>query len=126
VTAWAPPLLCSFAGSFFQVAVPLALAGYFWWRKDSFAVIVCGAWAAESLNNVSVYIADAQVMVLPLFNDDGSGSGHDWHNILGQLGWLNATDAIANAVRAASVCLFVVALGLAMLGFYRAREARPR
>ena len=121
LTYWAPAMLCSFAGSFLQVAAPLALGGYFWWRKDRFAVILCAAWAAENLDNVSVYIGDAQRMVLPLFGDDGSGSGHDWHNILRDLGWLNATDAIANAVRAASVCLFVVALGLAVLGFYRAR-----
>ena len=104
------------------MAAPLGLGAYFWWRKDRFAVILCGAWAAENLNNVSVYIGDAQRMVLSLFGDDGSGSGHDWHNILRDLGWLNATDAIANAVRAASVCLFVVALGLAMLGFYRAHR----
>ena len=120
LTFWAPAMLCSFAGSFLQVAAPLSLGAYFWGRKDRFAVILCGAWAAENLNNVSVYIGDAQRMVLSLFGDDGSGSGHDWHNILRDLGWLNATDAIANAVRAASVCLFVVALGLAVLGFYRA------
>ena len=34
LTAWAPALLCSFAGSFLQVAAPLLLAGYFWWRRD--------------------------------------------------------------------------------------------
>ena len=50
--------------------------------RDRFAVILMVAWAAESLHNVSVYIGDAQVMVLPLFGDDGSGAGHDWHNIL--------------------------------------------
>lgn len=122
LTCWAPAMLCSFAGSFLQVAAPLGLGAYFWWRKDRFAVILCGAWAAENLNNVSVYIGDAQRMVLPLFGDDGSGAGHDWHNILRNLGWLHATDAIANAVRAASVCLFVVALGLAVLGFYRAHN----
>jgi len=62
-------------------------------------------------------------MLLPLVGDDGSGAGHDWHNILGTLGWLGSTDAIANAVRTASVLLFIVALGLAVLGFYRTRRA---
>jgi len=123
LTMWAPALLCSLAGSFLQVAAPLGLATYFWWRRDWFAVIVLFAWAAESLNNVSVYIGDAQRMVLPLFGDDGSGAGHDWHNILGELGWLGATDQLANVVRTASVILFVVAVGLALLGFARARQA---
>lgn len=123
LTFWAPPLLCSFAGSFMQVAAPLGLAGYFWWRRDDFAVILMLAWAGESLNNVSVYIGDAQAMVLPLFGDDGSGAGHDWHNILSQTGLLGSTDAIAHAVRGVSVILFVVAFGLAVWGFARARRA---
>ena len=123
LTVWAPALLCSLAGSFLQVAAPLGLAAYFWWRRDWFAVLILFAWAAESLNNVSVYIGDAQRMVLPLFGDDGSGAGHDWHNILGELGWLGATDQLANVVRTASVILFVVTLGLAVLGFARARRA---
>jgi hypothetical protein len=123
LTAWAPPLLCSFAGSAAQVAGPLLLGAYFWWRRDHLAVILMVAWAAENLHNVSVYIADAQVMILPLFGDDGSGSGHDWHNILTQLGLLQATDQIALVVKTGSIVLFVVALGLAALGFSRARRA---
>ena len=81
------------------------------------------AWSAENLHNVSVYIADAQVMVLPLFGDDGSGAGHDWHNILLALNALGATDQLALVVKTCSVILFVVALGLAALGFSRARRA---
>ncbi len=123
LTMWAPALLCSLAGSFLQVAAPLGLAAYFWWRRDWFAAIVLIAWAAESLNNVSVYVGDSQRMVLSLFGDDGSGAGHDWHNILRDLGWLGATDQLANVVRTASIILFVVALGLAVLGFARARRA---
>lgn len=123
LTFWAPPLLCSLAGSFLQVAAPLGLAGYFWWRRDEFAVILMVAWAAENLHNVSVYVGDAEVMLLPLFGDDGSGAGHDWHTILGQLGRLGATDQLANAVMTLSVILFVVALGLAVWGFARARRS---
>ncbi len=123
LTAWAPALLCSFAGSAAQVAAPLLLGAYFWWRRDQLAVILMVAWAAENLHNVSVYIGDAQVMILPLFGDDGSGAGHDWHNILGALNTLAATDQIALVVRTASVILFVLALGLAALGFSRARRA---
>lgn len=123
LTLWAPPLLCSLAGTLLQLAAPLLLAGYFWWRRDQFAVILMVAWAAENLHNVSIYIADAQVMVLPLFGDDGSGAGHDWHNILLELNALEATDQLALVVRTASVILFVVAVGLAVLGFSRARRA---
>jgi hypothetical protein len=120
---WAPTLLMQMGGSLGQVALPLVIAACFWWRRDDFAVSVLLAWAAESLHNVSIYVADAQDMLLPLVGDDGSGAGHDWHNVLGTLGWLESTDAIANAVRTASVLLFIVAVGLAALGFARARRA---
>jgi hypothetical protein len=123
LTGWAPALLCSLAGSSLQVAAPLLLGVYFWWRRDQLAVILMVAWAAENLHNVSVYIADAQVMILPLFGDDGSGAGHDWHNLLLALNALEATDQLALVVKTASVILFVVALGLAALGFSRSRRA---
>jgi len=123
LTMWAPALLCSLAGSLLQVTAPLLLGAYFWWRRDHLAVILMVAWAAENLHNVSVYISDAQVMILPLFGDDGSGAGHDWHNILLALNVLEATDQLALVVRTASVILFVVALGLAVLGFSRAHSA---
>ena len=123
LTLWAPALLCSVAGSALQIAAPLALAAYFWWRRDDLAVILMVAWAAENLHNVSVYVADAQVMVLPLFGDDGSGAGHDWHNILLALGVLGSADRLALVLKTASVMLFVVALGLATLGFCRTRRS---
>ena len=123
LTLWAPALLCSVAGSALQIAAPLALAAYFWWRRDDLAVILMVAWAAENLHNVSVYVADAQVMALPLFGDDGSGAGHDWHNILLELGALGSADRLALVLKTASVMLFVVALGLATLGFCRTRRS---
>ena len=122
LTMWAPDLIVWPAGSFLQVAAPLALAAYFLYRSDRFAVVLMVAWAAESLNNVSVYIGDAQVMVLPLFGDDGSGAGHDWHNILGRLDLLESTDTIARTTQLGSVLLFVAALGLAAWWFVRTRR----
>lgn len=121
VFVWAPTLWYQFAGSFMQVALPLGVCAYFWrWRRDRFAAVVTLAWAAESLDNVSVYIYDATRMVLPLFNDDGSGAGHDWHNILSELGLLSWTDPLAYLVRAGSVVLFLVAFVLALCCLLRA------
>jgi hypothetical protein len=113
LTFWAPAIVCQLAGSFLQVAAPLGLGGYFLWRRDRFAVILMLAWAAESLNNVSVYMYDATRMVLSLFGDDGSGSGHDWRNIFGETGLLGHTDFIAYFTRGLSAALFATAIGLA-------------
>ena len=120
---WAPALWMSLAGSALQVAAPAALAGYFWWRRDRFAVVLLVAWTGMSLNNVSVYIHDATRMVLPLFGDDGSGAGHDWHNILGALGWLEHTDTIAWLVRLLAVLAFAGALGCA--GWFARSDLQP-
>jgi len=122
LTFWAPAIVCQFAGSFLQVAAPLGLGGYFLWRRDHLAVILMVAWAAESLNNVSVYMYDATRMVLPLFGDDGSGSGHDWHNIFTETGLLRHTDFIAYFTRGLSAALFATAIGLAVWGSVRARR----
>jgi hypothetical protein len=110
--AWAPFLVVALAGSALQLAAPAALAGYFAWRGDRLGAALLLGWLGMSLHNVGVYVGDAQAMVLPLFGDDGSGAGHDWHNVLGALGWLGHTDAIAGFVTALSVLAFVAALSL--------------
>lgn len=113
VFVWAPDLWVALAGSLVQVAAPAALAAYFMWRGDRLAVVLMVGWLGMSLNNVSVYIRDATRMELPLFGDDGSGSGHDWRAILGDLGWLDHTAGIAGMVTTWSVVAFATALGLA-------------
>lgn len=123
---WAPTLLVQLAGSLMQVGLPLLIGAYFLWKRDRMAVVLTLAWAAESLNNVSVYIYDATRMQLPLVLDDGSGSAHDWHNILRRLGALSHTDSIAYTARGISVAMFVTAVGLAILWWMRAhRASRP-
>jgi hypothetical protein len=111
---WAPFLVMALAGSVLQVAVPAALAGYFGWRGDRFALVCMLAWLGVSLHNVSVYVRDATRMELPLFGDDGSGSGHDWRNVLGRLDLLARTDDIADLVRALAVLAFAAAVVLAL------------
>ena len=121
---WAPRPVVSFAGSATQVAVPLGLGAYFWFRrKEFFATVVMLAWAASSLNNVSIYIFDATRRVLPLLGDP---SGHDWAYLLGPqvLNVLQHTDAIAYTTRAASVLLFAGALAVIGYGLARPRLAR--
>jgi hypothetical protein len=119
---WAPTLLAQLGGTLMQVGLPLALGAYFLWRRDRMAVVLMLAWAAESLNNVSVYMYDATRMDLPLVGDDGSGAGHDWHNIFSSLGVLPHTDAIAYTVRGVSAVLFAAAVGLAVWWWVRGKR----
>jgi hypothetical protein len=81
VTFWAPWRVCAFAGSFFQVAVPLGFAAYFFFGRRSFgAAGILTAWAGCSARNVAVYIADAPYQRLPLWG--GDGVLHDWAQLL--------------------------------------------
>lgn len=112
VFAWAPFLVVALAGSAVQLLAPAGLAAYFGWRGDRLGLVLMVGWLGMSLHNVSVYVRDATRMALPLFGDDGSGAGHDWRNILGELGWLAHADALADLVRVAAALAFGSALVL--------------
>ena len=112
VTWWAPWRVTAFAGSFAQVAVPLALAIYFARRRhELWAAAPLLAWAGASLRNVAVYIADAPYQRLELWG--GEGALHDWAQLLqgtpmrsagalawvaNALGWLAIAAALAMAL----------------------------
>lgn len=83
------------AGSLTQVAVPLGLGVYFWYRqRDHAATGLMLAWAASAAYDTAVYIADAPFQRLPLI-----GGHHDWAFLLNRWGALDQADAIATAVR---------------------------
>jgi hypothetical protein len=122
LTFWAPPLLCSLAGSSLQIAAPLGLAAHFWWRRDDFAVILMLALAAENLHNVSVYTGDAEVM-------DPAPLRRRRLRRRSRLAQHPGADGPAGRDRpdrhrrdAISAILFIVAFGLAALGFVRSRR----
>jgi hypothetical protein len=66
------------SGTIFQLAVPLGIFLGFYPRRDTQGVTFSGFWFGENLLNISVYVADARKMELPLVG----GGDHDWNNIL--------------------------------------------
>lgn len=122
---WAPSAFAALAGSLLQVAAPFGLAAYFWFgRKDLPAATVFVAWAGVSLRNVSAYMADAQVRILPLL---GGQEGHDWAYLFGQWGMLPQAERVAGFVSAIGWLAFVAALAMAAWGFALPRlDARGR
>jgi hypothetical protein len=86
-------------GTLMQLGVPLAVAISFYKRRDAAGYAVCGFWLAENFVDVSVYIADARALKLPLINNNSSET-HDWHNLLGDWGLLGQDTAIAWVVAA--------------------------
>lgn len=104
--SWAPGLTPALAGSVTQVLVPLGLALYFALRRESYAAALILAWAATSVANVSIYVADAPNQALSLL---GNGR-HDWAWVFGSLGHLEWAAPVSSGVR-------WFALVLAALGF---------
>jgi len=74
-------------GSFFQVALPLAIGVAFLVRqRDAFGAAICLWWAGASLVDLSPYIWDALDPQLVLLGGRTGAEGpHDWIYILGKL-----------------------------------------
>lgn len=90
-------VLMLLGGSLLQVALPAAIAAESAWRrKERFGAGMVLLWTAESMANVSVYIADASARSLPLLTDDPDT--HDWWQLLGRWGLLEADSTIAGIV----------------------------
>ncbi len=71
-------------GTLGQLAVPVLLGGYFLIHRRPFAAAFCTFWIGQNLVNISVYMADARAMALPLVG----GGEHDWTNLFYRFGLL--------------------------------------
>ena len=126
-----PDVVTAMMGSITQVAVPWALAAYFFVaRRDVFGGVVCLAWAGTSAQNASVYIADAPWESLPLI-----GGYHDWAFVLGPENFdvLHRAADVAAVVRTVGLVMLLNALVISLAGMALALRgprmtaaARPR
>lgn len=103
-------------GSLFQILVPAAFVGYFWWHQKRYSAAIVLFWVGQSILNVWVYAADAQVMQLVLLGGltGSEGSFHDWNYLLDRVGLLNATKTVAAIIRIIGTLTIVSAAGLAL------------
>lgn len=116
-----PDVITAIMGSVFQVAVPLGLGAYFWFRRgDLLGTGLCLAWAGASAVDVSVYIADAPFQRLQLI-----GGYHDWAFLLGPTAFDNLDGAaeIAGAVKLLGALFVLAGIALCFLGPLRHRPA---
>jgi hypothetical protein len=93
-------------GTLGQLLMPLLFVAHFLRRGDRFGAAIVGAWVAQNLWNISIYVADARAQALPLVG----GGVHDWAYLLGRAGWLEHDLAIAGAIHLAGVILFFGAM----------------
>ncbi len=101
-------------GTLGQLIVPALLGGYFLVvRAQPFASAVCIWWLGENLINVSIYMADARTLALPLVG----GGDHDWNELFFRFGLLgeSAVQRTAFVTHAAGVVLMLAGLAWAAL-----------
>lgn len=105
---WSGEFLQILMGSGLQVLVPLLFLGYFFIRKEFFSSALVLFWVALSLNNVSVYMADALAMQLPLLG--GEGVIHDWAYLAEHTGLGVHMLTFASGVHGVSILLTLLAV----------------
>jgi hypothetical protein len=81
-------------GTLGQLLIPLVVTVAFWRQRDTLGCAVGGFWFFENFLDVAVYMADAQVLLLPLIGGLG-GEAHDWRNLFVTFGVLDKTLLIA-------------------------------
>jgi len=101
-------LMAALGGSLLQCLVPLIGMAMFIQQRDWFAVSFAWGWLGTSYFELTPYVGDAVRMQLPLVTPGGGHPIHDWNYILGDLGWLRHTDALAGAhLFAAHLCMAI-------------------
>jgi hypothetical protein len=98
-------------GSLFQVVVPAVFVGYFVWHFKYYSAAIVLFWVGQSLLNVYVYAADAQVMQLVLLSGytGSEGSFHDWNYLLSSVGLLDWTKQVAGLIRLTGTLTIIAA-----------------
>jgi hypothetical protein len=102
-------------GTLGQLLVPGLLCAYFLWREGQpFAAAICLWWFGENFINISIYMADARSLALPLVG----GGDHDWNELFYRFGLLgeSSVQGVSTATHVAGV-LFML-LGLAWSVFF--------
>jgi hypothetical protein len=107
--------ICVAGGTFLQLFAPIASMVMFLKQRDYFAISVCFGWLSTNIMGVSVYMADAEKMVLPLVtvgNHNGGIVKHDWRFLFTKFGLLNQCEAIGWLTRQTGNISMLVCLSL--------------
>lgn len=93
-------------GTIMQLLIPFGILMSFCRKKETIGTAFSAFWFGENFLNISVYMADARKMELPLV---GSGD-HDWNIILSELSMLQYDATIAGFIKALGWLIMVSSL----------------
>ncbi|PKL89339.1 MAG: hypothetical protein CVV23_05730 [Ignavibacteriae bacterium HGW-Ignavibacteriae-2] len=101
-------------GSLMQLIIPSLFIFYFASNKKKIGLQISILYLAQNLMNISVYVADARLKILPLLG--GKNVYHDWNYIFSRMNILEYDVVISQIIYYTAVCICVLALLLPMLG----------
>jgi len=111
-------------GSFWQIMFPLL-----WFiialRQRSSVFPFALFWVGENMMDVSLYVRDAPVRMLPLLG--GDKSGHDWHYLLSQWGAMDEAGTLADIMYYGGIltCIGAISTGVVLAVIAYVRSGRP-
>ena len=112
--SWAPQLVMVLMGNGMQSLLPLVVAVCFGYLKRDWAAAgLCLAWCGTTLQDASVYIADAPYQALTLLKEN---SIHDWAYVLGaeQFYALDKAGIIASCVKGVGLAFLIAGFGICL------------
>lgn len=101
-------------GTLGQLLMPAICAGVLLLKtRDGFGFAVALWWMGENFLDIAPYVNDARDRELMLLSGvtGKEDDGHDWHNILGDLGWLPYDHQLADGVYKVGILVMLLALG---------------
>lgn len=121
---WLGSTLGLWGGTLLELLVPLALAIYFTFQRQTSAAAFAAFFFFENFLYIATYMADARSQGLPLVTvGDAESGGHDWFNIFSSLGLLPYDRAIGGTVRVLGWLGMLSTVGWLI---YRARATSSR
>ena len=99
-------------GTLLECLAPVFGIVNFYRQRDFFAISVCFGWLSTVLFGVSVYVADARAMELPLVTPFGMDTPvtHDWNYLLSSMGLLQYDTFLGSLIRGSAVISMLVCL----------------
>lgn len=98
-------------GTLTQVLIPVAAGAVLYRQRDWFGVAFAVAWMGINCFEVVPYAGDALARRLPLVSTGGGEPIHDWAYMLGELGLLRHTAAVAAGWQWAGRILMLAGIG---------------
>lgn len=97
-------------GTITQLLVPAIIIIYFVLTQRWYSTFFGIFWIGDNLVNISSYMADARVQVMPLLALYGDNTIHDWNYLFSHTNLLAYDTVIAGVVRVLGIGLMVLAL----------------